>query len=330
MVSLSPVRPTSSRLPAVLPRLSATAIRTPALVALVVLVFGSHFVLGPELVLVLAAVLGLAVYRLSPPGAGARVWAIYLVAILLFSYLRAAADDIGPRAQLQYPLSGDRALFGGILPTLWLQEHLYQPGRFSLVEWAAVTMHFTLFVLPHTVGLLLWRLDPVRFRRYVTALILTLVIATAVSAAVPTAPPWMAAEAGRTPPISRLLIASIEARGGSIEHAAKSAASENPVAAMPSVHLAAAVLIAFAAWRGAWPLRLLGLGYVLAMAFALVYLGEHYVVDLLAGAFVAALALRLTTRLQRRVTAPASASPAPAGGPHSAASTATNAAAAHM
>ena len=95
------------------------------------------------------------------------------------------------------------------------------------------------------------------------------------------------------------MIAGIEAQGGSIQDAATSVASENPVAAMPSVHFALALLIAFAAWRGPRPLRFLAAAYVLAMAFALVYLGEHYLVDLLAAALLTTLALCLATRLLR-------------------------------
>ena len=172
MISRSPVRPAPHLLPN--PRLRLSVLRTPALLILVLLVFGSRPLLGPELVLGLATALGLALYRLSPPSAAARPWTLYLLALLFFSHLRAFADDLGPSALLQYPLHADQALFGGVLPTRWLQDQLYQPGRFGPADWAAITIHFSFFVLPNTVALLLWRLDPTRFRRYVAALVLTL------------------------------------------------------------------------------------------------------------------------------------------------------------
>jgi membrane-associated phospholipid phosphatase len=78
----------------------------------------------------------------------------------------------------------------------------------------------------------------------------------------------------------------------------------NPWAAMPSLHFAtslnAALLLAEAGpVEGA-----LGWSYALTLAFALVYLGEHYVTDLVAGAGLVALVRRgepLAEPLVRRV-----------------------------
>ncbi|MDX6475913.1 MAG: hypothetical protein QOH95_1424, partial [Gaiellaceae bacterium] len=58
----------------------------------------------------------------------------------------------------------------------------------------------------------------------------------------------------------------------------------NNVAAMPSLHAAYALLIALYLWRivPRWARVPLAL-YPPAMAFALVYSGEHYVVDCIAG-----------------------------------------------
>jgi len=58
----------------------------------------------------------------------------------------------------------------------------------------------------------------------------------------------------------------------------------NPVAAMPSLHTAYAMMaVAFflpVVRRRWWPLLL---AYPLAMTFTLVYSGEHYVIDVLVG-----------------------------------------------
>ena len=61
-------------------------------------------------------------------------------------------------------------------------------------------------------------------------------------------------------------------------------AGSNPVAAMPSVHAAFATLIAITLMtrlRSRW--RYVAMAYPAAMAFALVYTGEHYVLDIAAG-----------------------------------------------
>ena len=58
---------------------------------------------------------------------------------------------------------------------------------------------------------------------------------------------------------------------------------DNPVAAVPSLHGAWSTLAALIIWR--WRPRLwpLGVAYALVQQFAVVCLGEHYVVDLIIG-----------------------------------------------
>ena len=66
----------------------------------------------------------------------------------------------------------------------------------------------------------------------------------------------------------------------------------NPVAAMPSLHAGIAFLVAmYGIWRLRSPLRWLLVLYPLAMSLALVYFAEHYVVDILAGAVLAAVVM---------------------------------------
>jgi membrane-associated phospholipid phosphatase len=63
----------------------------------------------------------------------------------------------------------------------------------------------------------------------------------------------------------------------------------NPVAAMPSLHAAFPVLVWLIMWkiqpRWGWATIV----YPLLMDFAVVYLGEHYVIDVLAGTLYGAL-----------------------------------------
>ena len=66
----------------------------------------------------------------------------------------------------------------------------------------------------------------------------------------------------------------------------------NPWAAMPSLHFATSVMAAIhLAEIGAFP-GALGWGYAATLGFALVYLGEHYVTDLIAGAALVAVVRR--------------------------------------
>jgi membrane-associated phospholipid phosphatase len=67
----------------------------------------------------------------------------------------------------------------------------------------------------------------------------------------------------------------------------------NPYAAMPSLHLAYASLVGVSLWRLArrWPFRVLGLVYPLWVAAEVITTGNHFVLDVAAGAALAAAAL---------------------------------------
>ncbi len=70
----------------------------------------------------------------------------------------------------------------------------------------------------------------------------------------------------------------------------------NPLAAMPSLHFATSVMAALLLAEVGPVAGALGCGYAATLGFALVYLGEHYVVDLLAGAALTGAVRRLGPR----------------------------------
>jgi membrane-associated phospholipid phosphatase len=102
----------------------------------------------------------------------------------------------------------------------------------------------------------------------------------------PAAPPWWASQYGLIEPVARISTRGWKAIGlhgaGNILNAGQIAS--NPVAAMPSLHSAFALLVvAFflnRVRRRWWPLLL---AYPLAMTFTLVYSGEHYLIDVFVG-----------------------------------------------
>ena len=181
-------------------------------------------------------------------------------------------------------LDFDKFIFGSV-PTVELQEHLYGIGQlpwYDVLAWATYLTHFfTVFV----VAAVLWRVSRPLFLEF-RAMVLTLSIAAfATYALFPAAPPWMASDHGLIGPVYRITgsvwselgvypAASIWDKGDSLY---------NPVAALPSLHAAFPMLLLCFFWRyGIWP-RLIGIVYVLSMAWALIYGGEHYVFDVLLG-----------------------------------------------
>ena len=73
----------------------------------------------------------------------------------------------------------------------------------------------------------------------------------------------------------------------------------NPLAAMPSLHFATSVMAARVLSETGPVAGAIGWGYAGTLGVALVYLGEHYVIDLLAGAALAESVRRLAGPLAR-------------------------------
>jgi membrane-associated phospholipid phosphatase len=122
--------------------------------------------------------------------------------------------------------------------------------------------------------------------------------------AVPTAPPWFAAEQGalgtRKPSVRRLMREHGQAVWKGAWDPLYDVLGGNPLAAMPSLHFATSVMAAHVLGDAGAVQGTLGWAYAGTLGFALVYLGEHYAVDLLAG-----LALAEAVRRQGPRAAPA-------------------------
>ena len=241
---------------------------------------------GPEYKALIVALSVGALY--AALGRGARTWAVYIVGFALFAELRSYADDLGMPVRYQYAISLEKLLFFGTIPTIWLQDRLYTFAHTGPVEAYTITVYLSYFFVPHAVALALWRWDPERFKPYALGFLVTLYLGLAFCAIVPTAPPWLAGQTGDIPHVFQVIpyIAGEVTPG--VYGNAYQAAGSNPVAAMPSLHAAIPWLMAMALWKYR-RLRTPALLYALSMSFAIVYLGEHYVVDAIAGLATAAI-----------------------------------------
>ena len=121
-----------------------------------------------------------------------------------------------------------------------------------------------------------------------------------------TAPPWYAAKEGRIggaegdAAMRRMMVEHGEAFWKERWEPLYSFLGGNPLAAMPSLHFATSLMAARVLTEAGPVEGAVGWTYALTLGFALVYLGEHYVIDLLAGATLAE-----TVRRAAPVVAPA-------------------------
>jgi hypothetical protein len=107
--------------------------------------------------------------------------------------------------------------------------------------------------------------------------------------AIPTAPPWWAARTGALPEgadgpaVRRMMIEYGERFWGDRWTDLYDVLGGNPLAAMPSLHFATSVMAARLLGETGPVAGALGWAYTAALGVALVYLGEHYAIDLVAG-----------------------------------------------
>jgi membrane-associated phospholipid phosphatase len=215
-----------------------------------------------------------------------------------------AAQEV--RVHLDYPIFADRLLGLGELPTVRLQRALARHGPAG-AEWSAldrvlVWAHWSWFIVPH--GSLAYLL--VRHRsRFSRAAVLTYAvfdIGASFYWLIPTAPPWYAAEAaaardGQAPAVRRMMVEYGELFWRDGWGSLYSVFGGNPLAAMPSLHFATSVMAALLLAEVGPVAGALGWTYTATLGFALVYLGEHYVVDLLGGVALTVAIRRLGPRV---------------------------------
>jgi hypothetical protein len=228
-------------------------------------------------------------------------WVPLAALLLAYDASRGFADGLGMPVHVTEPAAVDRWLAGGVLPTVWLQEH-WQADWWSAVATLVYGSHFV--VTPLVLGVLWARNRPLwgRYARRVVALsaagLLTYVL-------YPAAPPWLAAKDGVVEPLDRLSGSGWEVlglpRAGAL--LADGQGQVNQVAAVPSLHTAFAVLpclVLIPLARRVWQ-RVVLVGYAVVMPLVLVWAGEHYVIDTVLGALYAALVCVLLTWAGRRL-----------------------------
>ncbi len=212
-------------------------------------------------------------------------WLPFTAALIVYDYSRGLADLAGRPLHVGDVADIDRDVFG-VIPTVWLQEHYLSPGAVHWYDAAATLVYVTHFLATPVMAAVLWLRNRELWLAFVRRVLGLAVAGLITYVLYPAAPPWYASRTGDIGPVVRA-----SGRGWfwlHINHAGnllqEGQAASNPVAAMPSLHTGYATIIALfvlstVSSRFAWLMLL----YPAAMAISLVYLGEHYVIDVVAG-----------------------------------------------
>jgi membrane-associated phospholipid phosphatase len=236
---------------------------------------------------------------------------VAVCALQMWAYLAAYKsphddpEEQRTRVHVDYPIAADRVLGLGELPSVRLQRTLAGRGA-TPADWTAldrvlVWAHWSWFLVPHgTVAFILAR-HPERFPRAALLTYAVFDVGASVYWLAPTAPPWYAAElaaerGAQAPTVRRMMVEYGELFWRDGWGSLYSVFGGNPLAAMPSLHFATSVMAALLLAEQGPVAGALGWGYAATLGFALVYLGEHYAVDLLAGAALTGAVRRLAPR----------------------------------
>ena len=231
-------------------------------------------------------VAGLVIAVVGRPHALARLAVDFLpVIVFLYAYdlLRGAADGVFGHVYEIPQLRVDEWLADGTAPTVRLQRLLWTAGHPHVWDYFAFLVYLTYFIVPITVAAVLWRRAPHLFHRYVSLWIGLSFAALVTYTLYPASPPWLASGHGLLPHVFRITPYMARHMGVDLTRVMGSQQFVNKVAAVPSLHAATALLITLFFWPRTTRWRWLLVVYPLAMAVSLVYLGEHYVSDVLLG-----------------------------------------------
>jgi membrane-associated phospholipid phosphatase len=194
-------------------------------------------------------------------------------------------EKLRRRLYTRYPIQVDERIGFGRLPGARLQTMLAGRRHSAALDRFLTITHWLWFFEPYLV--LSWILvrHPEHFPRAARGLAAVFDSGAFLYWAVPTAPPWWASEQGLTKePMRRIMFEVGEPLWGRHWETLDNALGGNPWAAMPSLHFATSVAGAKSLSEASKREGAVAWAYALTLGFGLVYLGEHYVTDLLAGA----------------------------------------------
>lgn len=268
------------------------------LILLILTLAVSHYTVWPPdtmLMLVLLVCAGLGQFR-----AFTRHLVPFIALFALYSVASGVADDINPNVHYLPMARFDEWLGAGRLPTHHLQDLLWD-GHVQWYDYYFYVLYTAHFVAPVALALFLWKRRGRLYWGYLTSLALLSFAAFLTYVLFPAAPPWMSSQYGYIEPLHRVSYDIWTAVGIDSPDTLYSKLSPNLVAAVPSLHSAFPLLIFFFLVRSFGLRRVWWAGlYPASMWLGVVYLGEHYVFDVLCAIVYTCLAYVAGTRLASR------------------------------
>jgi membrane-associated phospholipid phosphatase len=246
------------------------------------------------------------------PGRMIRDFLPLVVVLLAYDILKGRTYGITGHV-FSYPqIRVDEWIFGGTVPTVTLQRWFHTPGTTRPWDYLLTLVYLSYFFVPIITAAALWKFAHQWYARFALMLTILAGLALVTYCVYPATPPWLAAQHHEIPHVARVITGLASRMHVRVGHAIGSKSTfVNPIAAVPSLHFALTTSLALFFWPLTRRWRWLLVTYPVTMGFALVYLGEHYVFDLIVGGVYALIAYRLANVIVDRWQRARTVTPSP-------------------
>ncbi len=216
-------------------------------------------------------------------------WVPFVTLFLSYEAMFGIVGSIAKYSLHGGPLGLEMALFGNSVPSFALQTIIRMP----VLDYMGAFFYSLHFFAPTIFAFFLWRKSRSEYWKYTIALGVCTYAALITFLVYAVAPPWYSITG-----VTRILTSSVDpSLGLPVYKTLFDFLSPNQFAAFPSLHSALPWLISlFAIKIGKWkalPILIFPIG----VWFSAVYLGEHYVIDILGGIAYATIAYIAADRL---------------------------------
>jgi membrane-associated phospholipid phosphatase len=217
-------------------------------------------------------------------------WAPFVLLFLSYEAMFGMVGNLSRIVHVVEPITVDMRIFGAI-PALVLQQYL----RTRFLDYLCAFFYSLHFIAPTVFAFVLWKFSRKNYWKYTFALAVCTYGALVTFLVYPIAPPWYGVKA------TRVLLAVDHDVGVPMYRTIFDFIQSNPFAAFPSLHSTYPWLIALFALkikgRKALPILVLPFG----IWFSAVYLGEHYVIDVIGGIAYATFAFVFVEKIVPRL-----------------------------
>jgi membrane-associated phospholipid phosphatase len=225
----------------------------------------------------------------------------FVLIILAYESFRSVADKLNSHVNYYLAPHFDQFLFGGKLPAQYLQQWLWK-GHTSWYDVVLYIPYLLFFALPLGLAILVWKTRDKYYWQVVGAYSLLFFAAFVTFLVFPAAPPWLAAQNHYIPNVIRVSSYVWASMGIHDFPSVYNHLAANPVAAVPSLHSACSTLFSmliFKLYGKKW--GALSLLYPILIYIGVVYEGEHYFFDVVAGILYAVAAYKISPKLADKI-----------------------------